>query len=102
MTIQVTESIIYLLGSPLDIAEYVEERRKRGEGTAILSPLFLTYLMSNFFGDYHGYTKLSTGIVSVLWALHTCSSVTTYGFGGGSSSLEGTQFRFESSPFVIT
>jgi len=79
----VEESILYHLGDPADIQDFIAEKRRRGPGTEILSPVFLARVINTFYGDPFFQTKATTGFVALLWALHVCSSVDTYGFGGG-------------------
>ena len=77
------ETIIYHLGAVEDVAEFVEEERRRQGRAFLLSPSFAEYILRNFFDDPDAQIKLTTGMVAVFWALHSCSQVHTYGFGGG-------------------
>ena len=82
------QTIIYRLSTWDDVSEFLEEWQRREGRAYILSPSFETHIKQSFFS---GVAELTTGIVAVFWALHACSSVRTYGFGGGSIGTQGFQ-----------
>ena len=49
----------------------------------MISRAFVDYVHVHFLEDYERGSNLTTGIVAVMLALHSCKTVSTYGFGGG-------------------
>lgn len=76
---------MHRLGVTEDIELLLKDAKLHGKKLSIFTPSFLTYLQSNFFDDLTASTHISTGILAVLWALHSCQRVDTYGFTAGSS-----------------
>lgn len=76
---------MHRLGVTEDVELLLKDSKLHGKKLSIFSSFFLTYLQSNFFDDLTASTHISTGILAVLWALHSCQRVDTYGFTAGSS-----------------
>jgi len=84
--------LVHHLGEIAQVRRFLSDRAARGNGTAILSPTFLAYLQSNFIDDPTSSSHVGTGMIAVLWAVHACRRVDTYGFTAGAPDQPSNHF----------
>eukprot|EP00290_Baffinella_frigidus_P028479 CAMPEP_0180227616 /NCGR_PEP_ID=MMETSP0987-20121128/24234_1 /TAXON_ID=697907 /ORGANISM="non described non described, Strain CCMP2293" /LENGTH=168 /DNA_ID=CAMNT_0022191573 /DNA_START=15 /DNA_END=521 /DNA_ORIENTATION=+ len=84
--------LVHHLGAIAQVRRFLTDRESRGNGTSILSPTFLGYLQSNFIDDPSSSSKVGTGMIAVLWAVHACRKVDTYGFTAGAPNQKSNHF----------
>ena len=71
------------------LSAFIELAEKRRKVPLMLSPSFVDSMHSLFLGrlSQSGSYEMTSGMMGILWAVHACENVTTYGFGGGESEV---------------
>jgi len=69
---------------PWVLEQFVKRCQRYGKARIkLLSRTFVDHLYTHLMDDPERHGLITTGLVAVLWAAHSCKTVRSYGFGGG-------------------